>query len=74
MSANYFTGQIPHSDGQGSVMLDVLNFIFFTILYIISTVTLYWKRSKMLSIWISVGLYTFYIIYVFLFFEFAKIY
>lgn len=74
MSTNYFTDQIPHSGGQGGVMLDLLNFILFIILYIVSTVALYWKRSKMISIWIPAGLYTFYIMYVFFFFEFAKVY
>lgn len=74
ISTGYFEKQIPHSNGHGSAMLSVFNFIFFTALYIISTITLYWKKSKTISIWVPVGLYIFYMMYVFSSFEFASIY
>jgi len=74
LSTSYLEDQIPNSNGHGSAIIYVFNFIFFAILYIISTVILYWKRSKIISILIPVGIHVLYMIYVFSFFEFAEIY
>lgn len=75
LSTDFFTNKVPYSNVHGgSLLLDLLNFIFFPILYIISTVALYWKRSKKISILIPAGLYITYIMFVFFSFEFADIF
>lgn len=74
MSTNYLKDKIQNSNGHGGVIIYLSNFIFFTILYIVSYVTLYWKKSVILNILIPIGMYFLYFIYVILFSDFAKIY
>lgn len=74
VSTSYLESKIPNSDGHGSVIIYLFNFIFFSILYIISNVVLHWKRSILFSALIPIGIYSLYIVYVFFFFEFAQAY
>jgi len=74
MSTSYLKNEIQNSNGHGGAIIYLFNFIFFTILYITSYATLYWKKSMILNILIPTGIYFLFVIYVILFFDFAKIY
>ena len=50
MAEVYFTEQMKSFGGHGSALLTVINFFCFAFLYIISTLVLYWKKSKLISL------------------------
>lgn len=66
MAEIYFTDQIKNFGGHGSAMLSVINFIYFSLLYVISTSFLYWKKSKISSLILPIFLYSL-VIFEFLF-------
>lgn len=62
MAEVYFTEQMNFYGGHGSALLSVINFFCFALLYIISTSVLYWKKSKLIGIYVPLTISALYVI------------